>query len=261
MMGFFVLDGTASKDFGVSISGSGSWPTPEREVEKVKIPGRNGYLITYVGKWENVDIEYPAFIARGFSQKWDRFAEWWNTHTDNYYHLTDTYHTEYYRMARPIGRINPDVGTLNLSAKFDLKFDCKPQKFLRDGEVARVLRSGNTITLKNPTAYEACPLIVSKMDGQADSVIMIADSLDNVISELRFKTNDGNISYGGAEIIYDADTQEATSQIQANLFDANAAVVESFENEFKKFSIPPNEAVSLISWHGDFDIYPRWFRI
>ena len=261
MMGFFVLDGTSSSDFGVNVSGLESWKTPQREIEKVKIPGRSGHLITYVGGWENVEEEYPAWIARKFHHRWDRFAEWWNAHTDNYYELSDIYHPEYFRMACPISKLDPDVGTLNKSGKFDLKFDCKPQKYLRDGNVARIVPDGGSITLRNPTSYDAHPLVISKMAGGADNIIMISDDMDSVICQLRFKANDGTYSYAGTDIVYDSETQEATASFYTNLISANAAVVETFENDFSKFSIPADTTVRIDSWNGEFAIYPRWYRI
>ena len=260
-MGYFVLDGKASTDFGVTISGTESWPTPSREVETAKIPGRLGSLVTYVGSWQNVDITYPAFMSRRFDLKFDAFAEWWNAHTDNYYQLTDTYHPGYYREARPISALSPNVGTINRSGKFDLKFSCKPQKFLRDGAIKRTVENGGQIVLTNPTMYDAYPLIVAKIRDYGAHKIGIYDELDSVVSLVTFRTSDNLYSYLDTDIRYDAEIHEATAQFPGLLVSANSVVSEEYPNEWTIACIPAKTTVTIESWHGEFDIYPRWFTI
>ena len=160
-MGYFNYDLKCSLDFGVNVSGTGSWATPQRKIETVEVPGRPGRVITYVGSWTHVDITYPAWIARGFDKKWDAFSEWWNAHTDNLYKLTDCYHPKYYRMARALSPLDPEVRTLNRSGRFDLKFQAMPQKYLLDGDIPRILDNGESIILSNPTSYDAYPVIVA----------------------------------------------------------------------------------------------------
>lgn len=259
-MSHFVLDGKASSDFGVGISGTGSWTTPTREIETAKIPGRFGSLLTYVGAWQNVEVTYPAFMSRRFDLKFDAFAEWWNAHTDNYYELSDTYHPGYYRMARPISELNPHVGTINRSGSFDLKFSCKPQKFLRDGKNARNIPHTGQVTLHNPTMYDAYPLIVCKMQN-FDSILEIHDDYDTTIAQLTFAVEDDRYDYVNTDITYDAEIHEATAQFYENIVSANAAVSEEFPNDWNVVCIPAGKTVTFDSWRGEFDIYPRWYTI
>ena len=49
------------------------------------------------------------------------------------------------------------MGVLNRTAKFDVEFNCKPQRFLKSGDMLRKVASGTTII--NPTMYDALPLI------------------------------------------------------------------------------------------------------
>lgn len=99
-MGNIIFDGYNSEDYGVVVSGSGTWNMPERRTVKDTIPGKHGALITDAGEFENVEIPYPAWIARGFAEKYEEFSRMLALHTDKYYRLEDSYHTDYYRMAR-----------------------------------------------------------------------------------------------------------------------------------------------------------------
>ena len=293
-MGFFMLDNKPSTDFGVGLSGSGTWGTPEREIETAKIPGRSGRLITYVGAWQNVEITYPAWIARRFEKKFDAFVEWWNAHTDNYYKLTDTYHPEYFRMARPVSKIDPEVGTLNRSGRFDLTFDCKPQKYLNDGDIKHVIPDSGQIILKNPTGFDAYPLIIAKLPEYRSPIddmtpeevdamtteeleeieadyrtylssynpkLTLTDERENWNATLTFTADDGIREYIGYNIEFDTETHEATCDYPTGIVSANTAVTEEYFNETSAFCIPAGERVTLESWLGDFEIYPRWYRI
>ena len=260
-MGYFNYDSKCSLDFGLNVSGTGSWATPQRKIETVEVPGRPGRLITYVGFWSHVDIVYPAWISRGFDKKWDAFAEWWNAHTDNLYKLTDSYHPKYYRMARALSPLEPEVRTLNRSGRFDLKFQAMPQKYLIDGDVPRILAEGEEIILSNPTSYDAYPVIIAKIRDSERHEIGVYDDLESVIGEIKFKVSDSAYDYLGNDIKYDAEIHEATCQFPGLLAGANGAIIESFPNEYKTLCIPAGKTVTVKSWHGEFEFYPRWYMI
>ena len=42
MRNYFTLDGTDSRDFGVYISGRGTFNGPARNLDFISVPGRNG---------------------------------------------------------------------------------------------------------------------------------------------------------------------------------------------------------------------------
>ena len=49
-----------SADYGIYITGESVYDAPERAVEMVKVPGRNGALALDQGRWENIEVSYPA---------------------------------------------------------------------------------------------------------------------------------------------------------------------------------------------------------
>lgn len=76
--------------------------------------------------------------------------------------MEDTYHPDEYRIALFKGPIDPEVIFLT-GGKFTLKFECKPQRYLKSGEQKITFEtegSGNTtwFTLYNPTFQNARPI-------------------------------------------------------------------------------------------------------
>lgn len=156
MTGHFLFDRELSKAYGIYISGSGTFNTPEADVDKMEIPGRNGDLLIDNNRFKNVTITYPAFVRRKFSAYTDS-AKMWLMKNNAYRRLEDTYHPDYYRMARFSGPMDFDVRFLNKSGECELSFDCKPQRFLKLGEYA--ISVTGQAKLYNPTTFAAKPLI------------------------------------------------------------------------------------------------------
>ena len=57
------FDGESSKGYGVYITGAAVYNAPEREVEMITIPGRNGSFALDHGRFQNIEVTYPAGIC------------------------------------------------------------------------------------------------------------------------------------------------------------------------------------------------------
>jgi len=156
-----IFGGVNSADFGIYISGEGVFDAPKRAVEMIAVPGRNGEIALDQGYWENIDIVYPAF---NYEDDLDTFAERLSAFRNaicslkGYQRLSDTFHPDEYRMAVYSEGLEVTPIKYNTAANFDLKFDCKPQRWLTEGETAVTVASGDTLT--NPTLYDAGPLLM-----------------------------------------------------------------------------------------------------
>lgn len=128
----FNFGGVSSREYGVGISGSGTFDAPERDVEVIDIPGRNGAIIQDNGRFNNIDVTYPAWMHRDFDEWFPRFKSAMQQFT-GYQILTDEYDTEHFREAIFTGAMQPYTGVYNKSGKFDVVFNCKPQRFLFSG--------------------------------------------------------------------------------------------------------------------------------
>ena len=153
---YLTFNGKNSADFGVWISGGGTYNAPARDVEMVSVPGRNGDISYDNGRFQNVALTYPAFISRRFHNRIDSFRSRLCSHI-GYKRLEDTYHPEEYRLAMYKSGLEVATTPRNLAGSFDLVFECKPQRFLKTGETPTVFSAAGAIY--NPTDYPAKPMI------------------------------------------------------------------------------------------------------
>jgi len=155
------FDGEMSGDYGLYISGEGAYNAPERDVEMVTIPGRNGALALDHGRFENIEVTYPAGVfgtdEADFADKVGAIRAWLCS-KKGYVRLTDEYNPNEFRLA--IYKSGLEVSPAKLMAgEFDLVFQCMPQRFLKTGENAvTIASSGDTLT--NPTLFNARPLLM-----------------------------------------------------------------------------------------------------
>lgn len=158
----FTFDGETSTDYGVQILGEGVFNAPEREVEMINIPGRNGAFALDKGRFENIDVKYPANIIADSTED---FAEAVSDLRNflcsrkGYCRLTDDYHPDEYRMAVYREGLEVDERALR-AGDFDIVFDCMPQRYLTSGEEAITVADGETIT--NPTRFDSQPMLEVK---------------------------------------------------------------------------------------------------
>lgn len=182
---YFTFNGKSSRDFEVWISGSGTFNAPRRDVESIAVPGRNGNLHIDNGRFDNIEITYPAFIVKAFRQNFDAFKAYMNAQS-GYKVLRDSYHPEYYRKARFAGELQPEMTTLNREGTFDIVFDCDPRRFMISGEK---LRQFTGETIMNPTLFSSKPLIRVYGTGtlrvnDISVVISTADEYTDINSEI-----------------------------------------------------------------------------
>ena len=174
----FVFDGVKSTDYGVQIYGEGVFNAPERAVEYVKVPGRNGSIVLDQGYYENIEVTYPAnIIARNTQDFADAIASFRNAlcSRKGYCRLSDDYHPGEYRMAVYSNGLEVDEKALR-TGEFEITFNCQPQRYLLSGEAPISVDSGDTIY--NPTPHASNPLIAVEGPGRielGDQPIQIND--------------------------------------------------------------------------------------
>ncbi len=152
----FVFDGISTREYGVLVSGRDIFTTPSKDMEDVTVPGRNGTLKYSNDRYNNVPITYHCHIYKDFIETWQAIKDMLVA-TDGYCRLEDTFEPEVFRKACFEEQIKPKMVTDYTMGKFDVEFDCKPEKWLKIGEET-ITKTAN-FTLENPTKYPAKPLI------------------------------------------------------------------------------------------------------
>lgn len=178
----FTFDGEDSRDYGVYISGDGVFNAPERDVEMIEIPGRNGAYALDHGRFRNIEITYPAGLfgdteadfAQGISALRNALCS-----RKGYCRLEDEYNPSEYRLA--VYKSGLEVTPAQLKAgEFPITFECQPQRYLKSGETALEVSSGDTIN--NPTLFDASPVL--SFSASDNGVITIGDNSISIMSAL-----------------------------------------------------------------------------
>ena len=185
---YFTLNGRSSADWGIVVSKDNGFDAPERDVSAIEVPGRNGELHIDNGRWRNIDVTYnDCVIERDFTEQFGNFRAYC-ARQRGYQRLEDTFHPDEYRLADMTQGIKvSSVGTRYNSGKFDLTFNCKPQRFLKSGEdpILFIAPTSSAMRLETPTftypesGYDIQRIIVSVASFPTSGSVTITRTLSD----------------------------------------------------------------------------------
>ena len=154
-MEYFTYNNKSSYEFGLIVTGLRTYGAPNRRVETVHVPGKNGDLLIDEGTFDNIIVSYDIAVVQDFEVNARAIAQW--LLADGGYHdLWDTYNDDLMRRATYFNAIDFDVESLREQGKATINFYAKPQRF----HIDYVDRNGNgTLSVTNPYGFTAKPLI------------------------------------------------------------------------------------------------------
>lgn len=126
------------KECDMFVLGKGVFGAPSRDVTQIHVPGRNGDILIDNGGWNNVDVTYSSCcILSNFRENAAKLRGYLMANP-GYHELTDPYNPDEVRYAEFRGPFTPEAFTAkgNNAGMFDLTFNCKPQRFLRESMIA-----------------------------------------------------------------------------------------------------------------------------
>lgn len=166
----FLFDGKKSEDFDVYITGSAVYDAPDRDVELIDIPGRNGALVIDRNKFKNITVTYPAGTyakdQADFSLKMEALRNFLASRK-GYKRLEDEYNLDEFRLGIYKDGLQVDPVLHGKAGQFSLVFDCKPQRYLKSGEASTEFTADGEIY--NPTFFDAAPLL--EVEGRGEIVL------------------------------------------------------------------------------------------
>lgn len=236
----FYLDGDSAFHNGIVLQSHIVFSEPKPRVETIPIAGRNGDLHRYDGSYDNITGEAECYVA-GLGVHSGKVSDMvartnaWLLNKAGYRRLETSYEPYIYRMARVVAGAVLDA-RLNRVAPFSLLFDCKPQKYLLDGEQVTPIRvSGNKIY--NPTIFESKPLL--RVYGNGNGTITIGEHVVSLQSISEYV------------------------DIDCELMDAYKGT--SSKNRYMVGDFPTIAGGAVVvSWSGGvtgIDITPRWWML
>lgn len=240
MRNYFTFGSVDSRSFGVYISGSGVFNAPERAMNFINVPGRNGALIGNEDRFENIDVTYPAFIAPvggiDFKDKITKLRSALLSIT-SYARLEDSYNSSEFRQAVFVGGLDVDPTQILDAGKFNLTFNCKPQRWLTSGEQEGIhyVSGGEEY---NPSKFDSLPRI--KVYGYG--TFYIGSQAITVANAYPTVTIDSELGdcYSGTE---------------------NANSVVSFGNDHFPVLSYGSNVITFPNTITEIDVLPRWWRI
>ena len=237
VMKSLTFDNNNSLSYNIYISGEGVYNAPERVVDMVNIPGRNGALAMDQGRFENIEVTYPAgTFAANQADFADNVSAFRNVlcARHSYVRLSDDYHTDEFRLALYKSGLEVDPVSYNRAGEFNIVFTAKPQRFLTSGETKTTLTSSGTIT--NPTQFDAQPLIVVTGTGTltVNGVQITISKTPTTIDCEAMEAYNGSVSRNGDIVLN--------------------------PNRFPVLS-PGSNTITLSAGFTKVEIVPRWWRI
>lgn len=187
--------GVSSDDVNVIVQRFPNVILPARKQEKISVPGRNGDILIQEDAYENVSQRYEIYISaeRVKLPRVSRLVAEWLC-VKGYQRLEDSYFLDSYRLAHFSGGLEIE-NILNRFGRATIEFDCKPQRFLHDGEIVAQYTGAGVIV--NPTPFASAPLI--KVIGSGSGTVTIGDTTISLsdISEYVYLDSDIQDAYKG----------------------------------------------------------------
>lgn len=240
----FTFDGENSLDHGIFITGEAAFNAPERVVDLITVPGRNGAIAMDQGRFENIQVTYPAGCfgsdEEGFRNTLSDFRNILASRY-SYVRLTDTYHPDEFRMALYKSGLEVEPAIHNTAGEFDIEFECKPQRWLISGEAAVAFTGAGTIN--NPTLFDAKPIL--KVTGAG---------------VLGVGSKTVTIQGTSTQVIYiDCENMEAWEMSGSAILPRNDYI----QNAGEEFPVlkPGTNGISLGTGISRVEVTPRWWRI
>ena len=231
----FYLDGIDARSYGIYLQKPVEFSEAVPVVEVQTIPGRNGDLIWETGSYENRSGSASCFCLQKDVEKAVSSAGRFLMGKRGYRRLETSDDPDHYWLARVEN--SPQIAMrLRTLAPFDIGFDCKPQRFLKDGENTVVFTESGSIL--NQYGQVALPLITLYGDGSGwltiGKITISVTSLDGTL-------------------FLDSETQNAYN----NAGNQNMNIIAPV------FPVLP-DGESLVSWGGNIErveIVPRWWEL
>ena len=236
---WIIFDGKSLADFKLYCSGDKTFSAPQRNVDLITIPGRNGSLVRDKGTFANITVEYSCWIPSNFRGNVEALRNYLLSKA-GYKRLEDTYDPDTFRLAVFQGPLDVSAYYSSTFGSFTLQFQARPERFLKSGETVIALTAGsNTIT--NPTLFKSKPLI--EVSGNEDANISVGDKVITLTDDV-------------SQMFIDVENLNAYGPNGTNL---NNKIEVTDKNKW--FELEPGENTVYVNGFTYVNLTPRWWII
>lgn len=165
--GLIKWGGEDSTNYGIVVRESPVFDKPKRKQTVFSVPGRNGSILFQQDAFEDVVRTYKVWVAEDMQEdsggvisgllpeRISAVTAWLNSKT-GYQELEDSFEPDFFRLAYYSGDDSFSDDLLQYG-EAELRFVCRPERFLKTGKTAVTVTNGATMT--NPTKFASKPLI------------------------------------------------------------------------------------------------------
>jgi len=145
-MSYFMFDGFRSDTAGLLVERRHTLGLPERDVEKIHVPGRHGDVLIDHGCYQNVRVSYDCAARDNAALELLKQAL---TAGAGYRLLSDSF-SPWQRMALYASALDIEELISQRAFRFTVTFDCKPQRYY---DRAQAITGTNSATVARPTGF------------------------------------------------------------------------------------------------------------
>ena len=235
MIGNITVNGKNSHEFNVFLTDAGIYGMPEKDTQSIQIDGRSGDLIIDNGRYKNKETQFPCVIVDDFENHFTEFIDYLLNQTG--YSRTETsFKPDEYILGRYIGTVDPTSAVNAKEGKFTIRFDRKPQRFLKEGE--------------NPITFTSSGSLFNQYSGVALPLVRVYGTGTVTIGSVTITINSVN------EYV-DIDCQLQDAFRGATNCNGNITLN---SNEFFKLK-PGSNGITLGNGITQVIITPRWWKL
>lgn len=199
----FYIDGIDVKSIGINLQKPIIFSEPVPIVESQNVPGRNGALIYEYNSFKNRIGSALCYCLDDDVEMMIRAVNKFLFSKTGYRRLETSDDPYHFWLARISSGARIEQRARKL-APFEIVFDCKPQRFLKSGEVeANFSVAAENKIIYNHTGFKSKPLI--KVYGSGAGTLKVGDRTVEIGQS------------GVSPVILDCDTQNAYSSSYKNL--------------------------------------------
>ena len=157
MLGTLVINGMSSDNYNMYLTDAGIYGMAERDIEKLKVAGRNGDLLLDNHRYNNVPLSYPAIIRDDFARNYQDFMDFILSNK-GYMRVEDSFNPDIFMFAVYTGEVDAKkVERYGKDGVFNMTFERKPERYLKSGEFPIEITSNTSIF--NQYRTDALPIV------------------------------------------------------------------------------------------------------
>lgn len=250
----FYFDGVSSVSRGLVIEHKHILNGPEPDLQEYEIPGRDGTVYISNNRRKNVSVSYDTFLRvprPDDIQPWITGVKGWlMAKPGQYFRLEDDYDLAHYRMASYVGGLEVE-NSWRIFTRQTVSFSCLPYRYLKTGDDMVSGSAATSLTVYNPTSFDAKPLI------QVTHGMSFASSAVLTISYEDGTQYEGDLSnLGQSDFAFVIDSEE---QIIRNGNEQTSPELFAAELDFFPVLKPGENTISISgSGLSTLGVWPKW---